>query len=158
MPVTQNHIDNTGNPSTDGEAGQGSTLSVHATHMPVPSCITGVQDVDEEDTEISMLKNDVDDLIIFGLDDATRVERNCETGNPTSLVEVTWCFEPSQPRRITSGLKTNVTLSPSYSFHKSSHHKSYLFEPIHIPWTLNTGTCIQQGDLFYSAGLHKNRC
>ena len=27
---------------------------------------------------------------------------------------------------------------------------------IHIPRALNTGTCIQQGDLFYSAGLHRN--
>ena len=31
-----------------------------------------------------------------------------------------------------------------------------LFEPIYIPWALNTGTCIQQGDLFYSVGLHRN--
>ena len=29
-------------------------------------------------------------------------------------------------------------------------------EPIHIPWALNAGTCIQQADLFYSAGLHRN--
>ena len=33
---------------------------------------------------------------------------------------VSWWFEPSQPQRITSGLNTNFTLSPSYSFHKSS--------------------------------------
>ena len=39
---------------------------------------------------------------------------------------VSWCFEPSQPQRITSGLNTNFTLSPSYSFHKSSYHKSCL--------------------------------
>ena len=32
-----------------------------------------------------------------------------------------------------------------------------VFLPIYIPWALNTGTCIQQGDLFYSAGLHRNR-
>ena len=31
------------------------------------------------------------------------------------------------------------------------------FEPIYIPRALNTGTCIQQADLFYSAGLHRNR-
>ena len=37
---------------------------------------------------------------------------------------VSWCFEPSQPQRITSGLNINFTQSPSYSFHKSSHHKS----------------------------------
>ena len=31
------------------------------------------------------------------------------------------------------------------------------FEPIYIPRALNTGTCIRQGELFYSAGLHRNR-
>ena len=56
---------------------------------------------------------------------------------------------------ITSGLNANFTLSPSYSFHNSSYQKLF-FEPIYIPRTLNTGTCIQQGDLFYSAGLHRN--
>ena len=30
------------------------------------------------------------------------------------------------------------------------------FEPIYIPRALNTGTCIQQGNLFYSAGLPRN--
>ena len=40
---------------------------------------------------------------------------------------VSWCFEPSQPQRITSGLNTNFTLSPSHSFHKSSCHKSCFF-------------------------------
>ena len=30
------------------------------------------------------------------------------------------------------------------------------FEPIYIPWALNMGTCIQQGNLLYSAGLHRN--
>ena len=29
-----------------------------------------------------------------------------------------WCFEPSQPQRITSGLKTNFSLSSSYSLNK----------------------------------------
>ena len=37
---------------------------------------------------------------------------------------VSWCVEPSQPQKITSGLDTNFTLSPSYSFHKLSYHKS----------------------------------
>ena len=31
-----------------------------------------------------------------------------------------------------------------------------LFEPIYIPWALNTGSCIRQGDLFYAACLHRN--
>ena len=29
------------------------------------------------------------------------------------------------------------------------------FEPIYIPKAISTGTCVQQGDLFYSAGLHR---
>ena len=28
---------------------------------------------------------------------------------------------------------------------------------MYIPRALNTGTCLRQGDLFYSAGLHRNR-
>ena len=47
---------------------------------------------------------------------------------------VSWCLQPSQPWRITSGLntnfslqKTNFNLSPSYSFHKSLYHKSFFF-------------------------------
>ena len=64
------------------------------------------------------------------------------------------CFKPSQPQRITSGLKTNFTLSPSYSFHKSSYHKSCFFSLFIFPG--HAGTCIWQSDLFYSAGLHRN--
>ena len=37
---------------------------------------------------------------------------------------VSWWFEPSQPQRMTSGLNTNLTVSPGYSFHESSYHKS----------------------------------
>ena len=29
-------------------------------------------------------------------------------------------------------------------------------EPFYIPQALNTGTCLRQGDLFYSAGLYRN--
>ena len=36
----------------------------------------------------------------------------------TQVELVSWCFQPSQPQRITSGLKTNFTLSPSYSLNK----------------------------------------
>ena len=38
--------------------------------------------------------------------------------NETALFRwklVSWCFEPSQPQRITSGLKTNFSLYPSNS-------------------------------------------
>ena len=31
-----------------------------------------------------------------------------------------------------------------------------LIEPIYVPRALNMGTCLRQGDLFYSAGLHRN--
>ena len=30
-------------------------------------------------------------------------------------------------------------------------------EPIYMPRALNTGTCIQQGDLFYSAGQRRKK-
>ena len=36
---------------------------------------------------------------------------------------VGWCFEPSQPQRAISWLKTNFNFSPSYSTHKSLNHK-----------------------------------
>ena len=42
---------------------------------------------------------------------------------------VGWCFEPSQPQRITSGLKTNFILYPSYSLHESLYHKSHFLKP-----------------------------
>ena len=32
-----------------------------------------------------------------------------------------------------------------------------LLEPIYMPRALNTGTCIQQGDLFYSAGQQRKK-
>ena len=70
---------------------------------------------------------------------------------------VSWCFKPSQPQRITSGLNTNFTTTPRWIlFHKSSSfHKSCFFEPVYMPRALNTGTCIQQDDLVYSAGQHR---
>ena len=30
-------------------------------------------------------------------------------------------------------------------------------QPIYMPRALNTGTCIQQGDLFYSASQHRKK-
>ena len=91
---------------------------------------------------------------------------------------VSRCFKPSQPQRITSGLNTNFSLSKVIQ--STSHYTTGLFssdssnvihnfgtqnrktithglEPNHIPWALNTGTCIQRSDLFYSAGLRRNR-
>ena len=55
---------------------------------------------------------------------------------------VNWCSEPSQPPSITSGLNTNFTLSPSYSFRKSFYHKSYcgLFLLYFLAYFYSVGT------------------
>ena len=71
---------------------------------------------------------------------------------------VSWCLEPSQPQRITSGLNTNFTLSTGYSFHKSAYTSHVFIQPIYILRELNTGTRIKQANLFHSAGLHRNQC
>ena len=97
--------------------------------------------------------------------------------SPRNHELVSLCFEPSQPQSNASGLNTKFTLSPCYLLRKSLSQKSlflkpqlknyihsfgtqthenetHFLEPIDIPWALNAGTCIQQGDLIYSAGLH----
>ena len=38
---------------------------------------------------------------------------------PVALLFLCWCFEPSQPLGVTSGLNKNSDLSLSYSAHKS---------------------------------------
>ena len=38
---------------------------------------------------------------------------------------VSWCFEPRQPERIIPWLKTNFSLSPRYSVHKSLDYKFF---------------------------------
>ena len=69
---------------------------------------------------------------------------------------VSWCFEPSQTQRITPGLNTNFSLSPSYSFHKSLYHKSFFpqttaqsLSAISECKTKKTNTCF--GAYLYSA-------
>ena len=63
-----------------------------------------------------------ENLIIPGITEQTG--RGCLQSSAGGLLFVGWCFESSQPQRITSGLNTNLTLSSSYSCHKSSYHKS----------------------------------
>ena len=72
---------------------------------------------------------------------------------------VSWCFEPSQPRRITSALNTNFTLSPSYSFHKSSYHKSWGFFLAYL-YSVDTqhGNLHPAGRPILFSDLHRNRC
>ena len=53
---------------------------------------------------------------------------------------------------------TQTSLYPQV-IHPTSHHTtSHVFEPICILRALYMGTCIQQGDLFYFADLHRNQC
>ena len=103
--------------------------------------------------------------------------------NRVSYYVFSWCFEPSQPQRITSGLKTNFNISPIYLFRKSLYHKSFfrrlepklypqlrntdleelimhVSEPVYIcghsTWEPASIFCnVKQGDLFYSAGPHR---
>ena len=74
----------------------------------------------------------------------------------TSSSLVSGCCEPSHPQRITSWLKTNFNLSPSYSFHKSLYHRSLFLKLKHKLYpqfwmqTQKNNTCI--GAYLYSAG------
>ena len=67
---------------------------------------------------------------------------------------VSWCFEPTK-NYIRAEHKLH---SISQIIHFTTHHTTshFFFQPIYVPRALNTGTCIQRGDLFYSAGLHRN--
>ena len=44
-------------------------------------------------------------------------------GRYRSYLVISWYFEPSQPQRVTSWLKTMFNLSPIYSARKISNHK-----------------------------------
>ena len=68
---------------------------------------------------LSQLKRNVNTII---LDNVRGPQRNMSV--LTYLL--TYCFEPSQPQRITLGLNRNFSLTPRYSFHKSWYHKSSL--------------------------------
>ena len=57
---------------------------------------------------------------------------------------------------ITSGLNTKLHSVSKLVISQVIIPQVMLFEPIYIPRALNTGTCIRQGDHFYSAGLHRN--
>ena len=40
-------------------------------------------------------------------------ERERETARERESLLVSWCFKPSQPQRIITGLNTNLTTTPS---------------------------------------------
>ena len=54
--------------------------------------------------------------------------------------------------------QTTAQILFTISERKTRKTIAHALEPIYIPRALNTGTCIQQGDLFYSADLHRNQC
>ena len=60
---------------------------------------------------------------------------------------VSWCFEPSQPQRIISGLKTNFDLSPSYSIHESLSNESLFLTP-QLSFKYNTRKSTQHPSYF----------
>ena len=52
--------------------------------------------------------------------------------------------------------QTTAQILSTISERKTTKTITHVLEPIYIPRALNTGTCIQQGNLFYSEGLHRN--
>ena len=54
--------------------------------------------------------------------------------------------------------QTTAQILSTISERKTRKTVTHVLEPIHILRALNMGTCIQQGDLFYSLGLHRERC
>ena len=45
-----------------------------------------------------------------------------------------------------------------HNFGNQNQKNKHVLQPIYILQALNMGTCIQEGDLFYSVGLHRNQC
>ena len=56
-------------------------------------------------------------LALYWVPGSTLAQLHTPSSRPL-LEALSWCFEPSQPQRITSGLETNFSLSPSYSLNK----------------------------------------
>ena len=81
-----------------------------------------------------------------------------EKWDPKKKREISWLVGALNPVNQ-EGLHKGRTQTLPYLkvIHFTSHHTtSHVFEPIYISWALNTGTCPWQGDLFYSAGLHRS--
>ena len=72
---------------------------------------------------------------------------------------VSWCFKPSQPQKdyIRAEHKLYYNSKLNIISQVIILPQFMIFEPIYMPRALNTGTSIQQGDLFYSAGQHRKK-
>ena len=83
----------------------------------------------------------------------TNTTTTTTTATTTTIIIVSLCIEPSQPQRITSGLSTNFTLSPSYSIHKSYFTTSHVKKKKKIKAFLHSvGT--QHGNLHPGGGTY----
>ena len=63
---------------------------------------------------------------------------------------VSWYFEPSQPQRVTSWLKTMFNLTPIYSARKSSNHKLSINHKISHDTNLHKTKHTQTSDTKFS--------
>ena len=69
------------------------------------------------------------------------------------------------PQVIIPQLHKSLFFKPQLKFYPQFQNANlqkktitHVFESIYNLQALNTGTCIEQGGLFYSASLHRNRC
>ena len=67
---------------------------------------------------------------------------------------VSWCFEPSQPQRVTSGLKTNLGLSTSHSWNADTHALKHHYHHHHHHQFLNREGRWGTTDDFATSFLH----
>ena len=74
------------------------------------------------------------------------------------LESVSKLFVPEVIISHISFSQTTTQILSTISERKHTKIIKYVLKPIYIPRALNTGTCIEQGDLFHSAGLHRYRC
>ena len=66
------------------------------------------------------------------------------------LIIVSWYFEPSQPQRVTSWLKTMFNLTPIYSARKSTNHKLTINHKIRHDTNLHKTKHTQTSDTKFS--------
>ena len=95
----------------------------------------------------------------------TEKERQSQSGRQRQREGklVNWYFQPSQPQRITSRLKTVFNLSPIYSARKSSNHKLFKNHKISPSkrnqsrqFLLSKSTISAYQNFFFFKSIHSN--
>ena len=102
----------------------------------------------------------------YDITDSAKIKVNVHTADFVVVVVcfcfffllVSWCFEPSQPQWITSGLNTNFTLSLSYSLHKSLYHKSSFFSLFIFRGHSTQEPCVSHGQHRRNRERCGNKC